>query len=132
MRKIDRFDMYMKSKGLNDNRVTNELSLSVGTIGKSRKEGRDLSDKNIELILNFYTDLNKVWLLTGEGEMLNKEEPQQIAQGNHNIQQSANGNNITQKTFNDATITKFLSMLEKKDEQMQQLIQIIDRITNKQ
>ena len=70
MRKIDRFDKYMEAKGLNDNKVTNELSLSIGLLGKSRKENRDLSDKVIEQILNFYTDLNKVWLLTGEGEML--------------------------------------------------------------
>ena len=70
MRRIERFDIYLKTKGLNDNIVTNDLGLSVGTIGKSRKEGRDLSDRVIELILNFYTDLSRVWLLTGEGEML--------------------------------------------------------------
>ena len=50
------------------------LGLSVGTLGKSRKEGRDLSQKVIEQILNFYTDINKVWLLTGEGEMLNTSD----------------------------------------------------------
>lgn len=71
MRRIDRFDKYMSSKGLNDNKVTLQLGLTVGLIGKSRKEGRDLSDKVIEKILNFYTDLNRVWLLTGEGEMTN-------------------------------------------------------------
>ena len=68
MKKIDRFDKYMKYKGLNDNKVTIQLALSVGTLGKSRKSDRDLSDKVIEKILNFYTDLNRVWLLTGEGE----------------------------------------------------------------
>lgn len=72
MRRIDRFDQYMAHAHLNDNKVTQQLGLSVGTIGKSRKEGRDLSDRVIEQILNFYTDLNKVWLLTGEGEMLAK------------------------------------------------------------
>lgn len=71
MRKIDRFDKYMIYKGLNDNKVTTDLNLSIGVIGKSRKDGRDLSDKSIEQILKFYTDLNKVWLLTGEGQMLN-------------------------------------------------------------
>lgn len=71
MRRIDRFDKYMNSKGLNDNKVTLQLGLTVGLIGKSRKEGRDLSDKVVEKILNFYTDLNRVWLLTGEGEMTN-------------------------------------------------------------
>lgn len=70
MKKIDRFDKYMKYKGLNDNKVTIQLALSVGTLGKSRKSDRDLSDKVIEKILNFYTDLNRVWLLTGEGEMI--------------------------------------------------------------
>ena len=75
-RKVERFDKYMKYKGLNDNKVTNSLGLSVGTLGKSRKENRDLSDRNIESILKFYTDLNRTWLLTGEGEMLvqKKEE----------------------------------------------------------
>ena len=70
MRRIDRFDEYMAHANLNDNKVTQQLGLSVGTIGKSRKEGRDLSDRVIEQILNFYTDLNKVWLLTGEGNMI--------------------------------------------------------------
>ena len=69
-RTIDRFSKYMKAKGLNDNKVTVEVDLSVGTLGKSRKENRDLSAKNIEKILNYYQDLNKVWLLTGEGSML--------------------------------------------------------------
>ena len=63
----------MKSRGLNDNKVTLKRELTVGLIGKSRKEGRDLSDKVIEKILNFYTDLNRVWLHTGEGEMLKRD-----------------------------------------------------------
>ena len=75
MRKIDRFDKYMAFKELNDNKVTIQLGLSIGTLGKSRKEGRDLSDRVIEQILNFYTDLNKIWLLTGEGKML-KDDPE--------------------------------------------------------
>lgn len=75
MKTIERFDKYMQYKGLNDNQVTNSLGLSNGLIGKSRKTGRDLSAKVIEQILSFYTDLNRVWLLTGEGDMIinNKE-----------------------------------------------------------
>lgn len=82
MRKIERFDKYMEEKGLNDNKVTLDLKLSVGTIGKSRKEGRDLSDKVVEKILNFYTDLNRVWLITGQGDMLieNKTDTNQKKQ----------------------------------------------------
>ena len=57
-----------------------DLGLSIGTIGKSRKEGRDLSDKVVEQILNFYTDLSRAYLLAGEGEMLKKtSEAQKFA-----------------------------------------------------
>lgn len=79
-RRIERFDKYMKAKGLNDNKVTIDLGLSKGTLGKSRMENRDLSERNAQKVLDFYTDLNRTWLLTGEGEMLtasNEEnEPQ--------------------------------------------------------
>lgn len=70
MRVIERFDLYMKEKGLNDNRATVQLGLSVGSIGKSRKEGRDLSKKTVAKILDYYNDLDETWLLTGNGEML--------------------------------------------------------------
>lgn len=73
-RAIDRFDAYMRHVGLNDNKVTIQLGLAVGLIGKSRKEGRDLSRAVIEKIVTYYTDLNSSWLLTGEGSMLNESE----------------------------------------------------------
>lgn len=70
MRKIDRFDEFLARMGLNDNKVTVQLGLSNGVIGKSRKEGRDLSDRVIEQILNYYSDINRSWLLYGQGPML--------------------------------------------------------------
>lgn len=72
---IDRFDEYMSFRHLNDNRVTAQLGLTNGVIGKSRGEGRDLSKRVIEKIEKFYTDLNIDWLITGEGEMLKDSRP---------------------------------------------------------
>lgn len=66
---VDRLDKYAKTKGLNDNTLTIKASLSVGLIGKARKNG-DLGKNSIEKILNVFPDLNRVWLLTGSGEML--------------------------------------------------------------
>lgn len=70
MRIIDRFDKYMTTKDLNDNQVTVSCGLSVGLLGKARRGDSDLGKKAIDKILSFYQDLNRVWLLTGEGEML--------------------------------------------------------------
>lgn len=93
----------MKFKGLNDNKVTTQLGISTGTIGKSRKSNRDLSDKVIEQILNFYTDLNEVWLLTGEGEMLKHTSPSAtINAPNHGLIAVGNGNTNTLNTTTSA------------------------------
>ena len=70
MRKIDRLSKYMDFKGLNDNVVTKECSLSQGLLSQARTGKCDLGNKAIDKILSIYQDLSKVWLLTGEGEML--------------------------------------------------------------
>lgn len=128
MRRIERFDKYMAFKGLNDNKVTVDLGLSNGTIGKSRKNGRDLSDRVIEQILNFYTDLNKVWLLTGEGEMLNKTIHQE-AKGDNNTQVAGNGNNVnvtTKSLLEELAAQRKLT--EKAQEQVSKAQEQIDRL----
>lgn len=68
--KMARFAKYMALKGLNDNRVTKECGLSQGLLGQARTGKSDLGGAAIEKILNTYQDLNRFWLLTGEGEML--------------------------------------------------------------
>lgn len=69
--RMRRFDKYMEIKGLNDNQVTLACGLSQGLIGQARTGKSDLGAKTIDKILGIYQDLNRVWLLTGEGEMLN-------------------------------------------------------------
>lgn len=75
-RVIDRFDAYMEASGLNDNKVTVQLGLTRGLIGKSRQPKRDLSTTVVEKILAHYDDLSRVWLLTGEGSMLKEDQPE--------------------------------------------------------
>ena len=74
-RRVDRLDKYIKFRGLNDNKVTLDSGISVGTLGKSRKEGKDITPKTAEMILEVYPELNRVWLMTGEGEMLGTKKP---------------------------------------------------------
>jgi hypothetical protein len=73
MRKIDRFDKYMIIKKITDAQVERDLNLTNGTINKSRKPNRDLSKKVTGKILDYYSDLNKIWFLTGEGNAIIEE-----------------------------------------------------------
>ena len=69
-RRIDNLTNYMKFKGLNDNQVTVECKLSNGLLNKARAGQNDLSAKTVEKILTRFQDLSRIYLLTGEGEML--------------------------------------------------------------
>ena len=72
MRIIDRLDEYMAATGINDNQMTVNAGLSIGLLNNARKGGYDIGRKSIEKILSQYQDLSRVWLLTGEGEMLKR------------------------------------------------------------
>lgn len=132
MRIIERFDLYMKCNGLNDNKVTTQLMLSNGTIGKSRKEGRDLSDRVVEKIEKFYTDINPEWLRFGTGEMLLPTPSLNTQVIGTNRGMAVNGGilNNTDAEFRKYVIRKDAQV----DELLSQngkLIDIIKELTNK-
>lgn len=82
MRKIERFMKYCELKGLTDSQLCKDLNVGNGTFYAIRKRNTDLSPRLLGIILETYTDINKDWLLTGEGEMLasnnNLESPDLI------------------------------------------------------
>lgn len=107
MRRIDRLDKYLSFKGISDYRATLDAGLSKGVIGKSRENNRDLSNKVVEKLVEVYSDLNKVWLLTGEGEMLKNASA--VAE-NHSISiagEEVKENNIRVNT--DETIASLIA-----------------------
>ena len=71
MRKIDRFLQYLEYKGITENKATVECNLSQGLLHQAKSGKSDLGNKTIDKILITYQDLNRIWLVTGEGEMLN-------------------------------------------------------------
>lgn len=83
--KFERFDKYMKYKGLNDNQVTTQCKLSQGLLNQARSGKSDLGSRTIDKILKVYQDLSRVWLLTGVGPMTTTH-PHIISGGNYNIQ----------------------------------------------
>lgn len=85
MRKIERFLQYLDFKGITENRATVECGLSQGLLHQAKSGKSDLGYKTIDKILDKYQDINKAWLLTGEGEMLKSNRVTSAPASNKNI-----------------------------------------------
>ena len=94
---------------------------------------KNLSYEMSEKILLAFPELNREWLLTGEGEMLNGGIVQEV-QGDGNTSVAGNGNNVnTAEVLVKALaeIEEHRKLLSKKDEQIDRLLSVIDKLTNK-
>ena len=85
MRKVERFLQYLDSKGITENRATVECGLSQGLIHQAKSGKSDIGYKSIEKILKTYQDINREWLLYGQGEMLSIGAIEAHASGNSNV-----------------------------------------------
>ncbi|MDR2569580.1 MAG: hypothetical protein LBD23_04685 [Oscillospiraceae bacterium] len=132
-RKIDRFDKYMEFRRLNDNMVTREVGFSIGMLGKSRKEGKDLTNKSVEKILKRYLDLNRKWLISGENEMLNNTSYVEDPPVKYGIcRECAEKENETKKlkdriSFLNESIREYKGEASDKDQQIGRLKSILEQ-----
>ncbi|MCD7962581.1 MAG: hypothetical protein LUF90_03315 [Rikenellaceae bacterium] len=74
---IDRVNVFIKSKNIRKAQFEKMCGLSNGYLNSVKKK---IGSKKLEDILSVFPELNKDWLLTGEGEMCsekrkNRDEP---------------------------------------------------------
>ncbi|MDR1155837.1 MAG: hypothetical protein LBL04_14115 [Bacteroidales bacterium] len=70
----ERILQYLVYKNISQYDFSKKTGLSNGFL----KSGSSISSDNIKLISNIYADLNIIWVITGEGEML-KNTPKETA-----------------------------------------------------
>lgn len=102
----DRLKLFIASKGLTNQRFESEVGLSNGYVANMRK---GVGNDALERISNKFPELNKSWLLTGEGNML-KEQSVSTNYENTNQQQ------------NDMTIQELLEAIKRRDQQMDEML----------
>lgn len=95
-----------------------------------------LGAKKMNDILNQYPQLNKVWLLTGEGEMLNQN--MQIGDGTNiaGDKNSVNESRTVEMFLKEIAAQRRLAekkdeQIEKKDEQINRLIALLEKCAEK-
>lgn len=70
----ERVGEYIAKKGVSYYAFENSIGASRGSISKAVKEGKSIGSQVLENILSVYTDLNPIWLLTGQGAVFVGDE----------------------------------------------------------
>lgn len=126
-----RIQEYLKHKGITPTAVERLLNWGVGSLTKVKSISADRAKE----FLLFFPDLSAEWLMRGEGPMLRSDPSQSIgdiigstAVGN-NVHGS--GNNITSHAELAALQQQYLEMLKKRDEQIDRLLGIMEKMGGK-
>jgi len=117
----DRVSEYCKIKNIAISRFEKDSGLSNGYFNQVKK--RPSLDK-IESIERAFPDLNKEWLLTGEGEMLLKGDTA-IASGDSSVAVNHNSGSIA--TGDSAVLRERVAMLERLLEEKDKLLEEKER-----
>lgn len=78
LKTIDRLMLFINHSGLSARQFDLSIGASNGYTLRMQKNRASIGSDVIENILNTYPDLNVVWLLTGNGEMLKSQQAADI------------------------------------------------------
>ncbi|MDR2622144.1 MAG: hypothetical protein LBC48_06135 [Dysgonamonadaceae bacterium] len=67
---IQRIKEYIDYKGISNKRFEESIGFSNGAFASQLKKSKTIGVDKLENILSAYPDINPMWLLKGEGEML--------------------------------------------------------------
>jgi len=72
---LKRLKEFIDIKGISVSAFERSIGMSNASFGKSLKSGGTIGCDKLENILKIYPELNLMWLVTGKGNMFDKEEP---------------------------------------------------------
>lgn len=107
-----------------------KCGLSTGYVTSMRK---GFGPEKLGNVLKAYPELNREWLVYGEGDML-KSSIAQTANGDHNTQVAGNANHINNSSTLDKAIDEISQqrqLVAKSQEQIDRLLAIIEKMQDK-
>lgn len=112
----ERILLYIKAKKLSQKRFEEAVGISNGYVNNLKDSP---SSKILQKIFDAFPDINKSWLLTGEGDMLLGD----ITNGDGSAQAVGHGSTATVGV--DAS--QFIDVIKKQQEQIDRLLSILEK-----
>lgn len=125
----DRLKIFIKYLGIGQAKFEKKCNLSNGYINNSKG---NYGASKLDYILKVFPELNRDWLLYGEGEML--KSPVQEAKGDNNTQVIGHCNNVSTPSTIDKALEEIAAqrkLVEKSQEQIDRLIGVLEKLTEK-
>lgn len=128
---LKRIKQYIDFKGVTVAAFERSIGMSNASFGKSLKNGGTIGADKLEKLLNIYTDINPIWLLTGVGPMLlDVAPPAQVSYVNIAVAMHGNAiNTITNESAGgESSVSQELKMAQQKIEALEKLLNEKERL----
>lgn len=103
MKIIERIYILLEYKGIKPTALEKKIHLSNGYFSIQKKRNADVGESTIKKVVNFFSDVNIEWLITGKGTMLKHQNDliEVISIDNNENKQSVSVPYEALKTAND-------------------------------
>lgn len=125
----ERLREYVKTLNISEREFCRQIGVSSSYINNIRQS---IQPDKMKAIGEKFPELNPMWLLTGDGEMLQRNNINRIS-GNNNTAVAGNGNRVTTNDIAGLIELQkgYQEMLKEKDSQIARLISIIEKLSEK-
>lgn len=125
----ERLREYVKTLNISEREFCRQIGVSSSYINNIRQS---IQPDKMKAIGEKFPELNPMWLLTGDGEMLQGNNINRVS-GNNNTAVAGNGNQVTTNDIAGLIELQkgYQEMIKEKDSQIARLISIIEKLSEK-
>lgn len=123
----ERIREFIKYLRISEREFCRQIGVSTSYVNSIRTS---IQPDKMKSIGEKYPQLNPMWLITGEGEMLQSPNTNQLS-GNNNTAVAGNGNKVTTNDIAGMIELQkgYQAMLKEKDAQINRLISVIEKLS---
>lgn len=126
---LQRIKEVLRLKGISMSQISSAYGIKQNTFSRQISGESALSASSLLSIIGFFPDISAEWLMRGEGDMF-RHAGQHVGDiiGSTAVVNHGDGNSIAN---NDTTNlqSKYLELLAKKDQQIDRLLSIIEKLS---